>query len=422
MKRILAMILAVLMMATLFVGCQGETGNEPGGAAATELAPEQGAKLKVWAPEAALKVFEAQCEAFKANYPDAGVEIELVAQGEGDAATNLLNDPETAADVFSFACDQLTRLNNAGVIQPVNAILGEDVKARNSASSVSAATLDDKLMAYPETGDNGYYLVYDKAYVSDEDAQTLEGVLEACRKAGKKFIVNAGDGFYACMFPFTGGLALDGLDENGTQKFNDYDEAKVAAALKAFADLFHEYEDIFLSTDPSKINAYMAVDPSTCAAGIDGSWNAATVKTVLGDNYGAAKLPTVNVNGEDTQIVSLHGYKFIGVNATTQYPMAAQLLADYLSGEECQKQRAEQISWGPSNTVVAESDVVKNNAAVTAILDQSQYSVAQVNIADTFWTPMATLGDYLWKAEDGTYEEADLIEQLNKCLANIKDL
>ncbi len=421
MKRIFALILAVLMMATLFVGC-GETtegGDKP---AATALEPEAGATLKVWAPDAALDVFKAQCDAFIAQYPDAGIKIEVVAQGEGDAAANLLNDPEAAADVFSFACDQLNRLKDANVIMPVNTSLAEDVKARNSEKSLQAATLEDTLLAYPETGDNGYYLVYDKRLVSDEDAQTLEGVFEACRKAGKKFIVDAGNGFYSCMFPFTGGLKIEGLEgeENDVQKFNDYDQAEVVATLEAFAKLFHEYDDIFFSTSPDKVSAGLAEDPSTVAAGIDGSWNAATVAKILGDNYGAAKLPTINVNGEDKQIISMHGYKLIGVNAMSKAPNAAQLLADYLSGEACQLERAEKISWGPSNTKAAESEVVKNNPAISAILDQAQYTVPQVNIAPTFWDPMGNLGNNLFK-EDAKYDAETLSALLDKTVANIRD-
>ena len=419
MKRIFALILAVLMMATVFVGCDK---TEEGGAAATALEPEAGATLKVWAPDAALDVFKAQCDKFIAQYPDAGLKIEVVAQGEGDAATNLLNDPEAAADVFSFACDQLNRLNDANVIMPVNTTLAQDVTARNSAESIQAATLNDTLLAYPETGDNGYYLVYDKRLVSDEDAQTLEGVLEACRKAGKKFIVDAGNGFYSCMFPFTGGLKIEGLEgeDNDVQKFNDYDQAEVVATLEAFAKLFHEYDDIFFATSPDKVSAGLAEDPSTVAAGVDGSWNAATVAKILGDNYGAAKLPTINVNGEDKQIISMHGYKLIGVNAMSKAPNAAQLLADYLSGEECQYERAEKLSWGPSNTNAAATDTVTSNPAISAILEQSAYSVAQVNIAPTFWDPMANLGNNLYK-EGVAYDADTLTTLLNKTISNVRD-
>ena len=419
MKRIFALILAVLMMATLFVGCNGEGGANGG---ATALEPEAGATLKVWAPDAALDVFKGQCDAFIAKYPDAGIKIEVVAQGEGDAATNVLNDPDAAADVFSFACDQLNRLSDAGVIMPVNTNLAADVTERNSEASINAATLNDILLAYPETGDNGYYLVYDKSLVSDEDAKTLEGIFEACRKAGKKFIIDAGNGLYSCMFPFTGGLTIEGLEgeDNDVQKFNDYDEAEVVATLEAFAKLFHEYSDIFFSTSPDKVSAGLAEDPSTVAAGIDGSWNAATVAKILGNNYGAAKLPTINVNGENKQIVSMHGYKLIGVNAMSKAPNAAQLLADYLSGEECQLERAEKISWGPSNTNAAANEIVTSNPAISAILEQSKNSVPQVNIAPTFWDPMGNLGNNLFK-EESKYDTETLTALLDKTIANVRD-
>lgn len=422
MKRILALILAVLMMATLFVGCTPKDGDTDGGAAATALEPEAGASLKVWAPDAALEVFKAQCDAFIAQYPDAGIKIEVIAQGEGDAATNVLNDPDAAADVFSFICDQLNRLNDAGVIMPVNTNLATDVIARNSEESVGAATLNDLLLAYPETGDNGYFLYYDKSIVTDEDAKTIEGVFEACRKANKKFIMDAGNGFYSCIFPFTGGLTIEGLEgEDGDiQKFNDYDEAEVVATLEAFAKLFHEYSDIFFSTDVSKIPSGFAEDPSTCAAGIDGSWDAAAIKNVLGENFGAAKLPTINVNGEDKQMISLHGYKLLGVNARSKYPNAAQLLADYLSGEACQLERAETNSWGPSNKVAAESDAAKNDAAITAALAQSEYSIPQINMSSTFWDPMGNLGNNLFK-EDAKYDAETLTALLDKTIANIRD-
>ena len=419
MKRIFALILAVLMMATLFVGCDGDTN---GGTAVTGLEPEAGATLKVWAPDAALETFKSQCEAFIAQYPDAGIKIEVVAQGEGDAATNVLNDPDAAADVFSFVCDQLNRLNDAGVIMPVNTNLAADVTARNSTESVTAATLNDLLLAYPETGDNGYFLYYDKSLVTDEDAQTLEGVFEACRKANKKFIMDAGNGFYSCIFPFTGGLKIEGLEgeDNDVQKFNDYDEAEVVATLEAFAKLFHEYSDIFFSAEVAKIPSGFAEDPSTVAAGIDGSWDAAAIQNVLGENFGAVKLPTINVNGEDKQMISLHGYKLLGVNARSEYPNAAQLLANYLSDEACQLERAEKNSWGPSNTVAAASEAATSNVAIKAALDQSVYSIPQINMSSTFWDPMGTLGNNLFK-EEVAYDTETLTALLDKTIANIRD-
>ena len=424
MKRILALILAVLMMATVFVGCT-ETAKEGEGdgekAAATALEPEAGATLVVWAPDKAVKLVESQCEAFKALYPDANMTITVKAQGEGDAGTNLLNDAAKGADVFGFACDQLNQLVSAEVILPVNANLVEDVKTRNSELSVNAATMNDMLYAFPETGDNGYYLVYDKSVLSEDDVKTMEGILAACKKAGKKFILNAGDGFYGCMFPFTGGLETAGIDEDGvTQLFNEYNEDEIVEVLVAFAELFHEYEGTFVNDNPNKIAAGFNADPTTVAAGIDGSWNAKADEKALGENLGAAKLPTINVNGEDKQIVSMHGYKCIGVNSYTKYPVAATLLADYLTNEECQLQRAEELYWGPSNIKAAESDAVKNNPVIPAILEQAEFSVAQVEIVKPFWNPMGTLGAKLCDPKE-KYDEDTIRALFQETMINIKD-
>ena len=157
-----------MMAATALVGCGGsgdsstasKTESNGNGASATssDFGDEDNITLKVWAP------FEKECEAFKALYPDKKIDITVVAQTEKDAATNLLNDASAAADVFGFASDQLNKLQTAGVI--AQAAYADDISKRDTAESVSAATLDGKIYAYPETGDNGYYLVYDKSVVS----------------------------------------------------------------------------------------------------------------------------------------------------------------------------------------------------------------------------------------------------------------
>lgn len=420
MKKIIALLLAVLMLASVLVACGGDNNNtdpnKPAGNGDDPFYGEDNISLLVWAPEAAVELTQKMCADFIAKYPDKTITIDVKPQEEGDAATQVLNDPEVAADVFSFACDQLNRLNKSKVLAPLNDYI-EDVKSRDSEGSVEAATLNDELLAYPETGENGYYLVYDKSVVTDEDAKTLEGVLEACRKAGRKFNMDAGNGFYSCMFPFTGGLEIQGLSDDGTQQFNDYDEEKVLDSLEAFASLFKEYSDIFQSDNVDKTGSGMAQEPRSVAAGIDGSWNAATIKKTLGDDYGAAKLPTININGTDTQIVSMSGYKLIGVNDYSKFPEASQVLANYLAGEECQLTRAENLSWSPSNKVAADSDVVKANKGSVACLEQAQFALPQVNIADTFWSPMGTLGN---KVKDGADRET-LKTEFEKTITNIKD-
>lgn len=429
MKKILALLLAVMMLASVLVACNGgnTNNNNSGNAGNTSNSDpfygEDNISLLVWAPDNAVSLTKQLCDDFIAKYPDKTITIDVQAQGEADAAAQMLNDLDKAADVFGFVCNNINKLQQGNALAPVVDDYLEDVKSRNTEFAVSTGTLTvdgkETLLAYPETGENGYYLVYDKKYVTDDDAKSLEGILEACRKANKKCLINIDNGFYGCMPLYTGGMYNDGLKEDGTQIFNDYDEEKVLDSLEAFAGLFHEYSDVFMSADPARIGSGMAEDPSTVAAGIDGSWNAATVANVLGENYGAAKLPTIKIKDTDTQIIGMNGAKLIGVNSHSKFPEAAQVLANYLTSEEVQTTRLEELNWLPSNKKAQESDIIKNSPALSALLAQSEFSIPQINIAETFWTPVGTLGSKLFKDDD--FSRDTLKSEFEKAVANILD-
>ncbi len=431
MKKLIALLLAVLMVASVLAACGGNNNannnaNNNSGKTTENSDPfygEDNISLLVWAPDNAVSLTKQLCEDFIAKYPNKKITIDVQAQGEADAAAQMLNDLDKAADVFGFVCNNINKLQQGNALAPVVADYLEDVKSRNTEFAVSTGTLTvdgkEQLLAYPETGENGYYLVYDKQYVTDEDAKSLEGILAACQKAGKKCLINIDNGFYGCMPLYTGGMVNNGLKEDGTQIFNDYDKEKVLDSLEAFAKLFHEYKDTFMSADPARIGSGMAENPSTVAAGIDGSWNAATVAKTLGDNYGAAKLPTIKINGTDTQIIGMNGAKLIGVNSRSKFPEAAQVLANYLTSEEVQTTRLEELNWLPSNKNAQQNDIVKNSPALSALLAQSEFSIPQINIAETFWTPVGTLGSKLFKEDD--YSRATLEKEFDKALANILD-
>ncbi len=432
MKKILAILLAGMMAASALAGCGGgegtssqASGENSGSAAASgtngvadvaDFGDEDNISLKVWAPDAAVSLTQKQCDAFKALYPDKKIDITVVAQTEAQAGTQAQTDPNAAADVFGFVSDQLDNLVETGLISECAYV--EEVKAANSAESISAGTVGDKLFYYPETT-NGYFLVFDKRVVSDEQSKKFEDVLEACKTANKQFIMDAGNGFYSCIFTFTGGVIIDGFEEGTTdvQKFKEYDEDTAVATLQAFADLFKKYKGTFQSLAVDKISS--GFHNGSCGAGIDGAWNTAVNKEQLGENFGAAKLPTINVKGEDRQMVSMYGYKALAVNAATKFPRSSQILAYYLSGEQCQRERAEQLGWGPTNTTVAAEDVVTKDLALTASAEQAKFAVPQVHIGN-FWEPMKTLGNQLISENfDNSYENVKkLLETTN---TNIKD-
>lgn len=435
MKKILAVLLASAMAASALVGCGGSgtesssqtpDASSQGSAASSDSAvfgDEDNIVLKVWAPEAAKATFEEQCEDFKALYPDKNITITVDVLTEADVQTQVSNAPAKAADVFGFPSDHLRKLVDSKLILQVPDAFAEEVKANNSEESVKAVTVDGTMYAYPETGDNGYFLIYDNTVVTAEQAGSLEAILEACKAQDKDFIMDAGNGYYSCAFLFTAGLKIDGLeyiDGEATQKFTEYDEAQVVATLQAFSKLMHDYKDTFKALSTDSISSGFI--NGTCGAGIDGSWNTAANQNALGEKFGVAKLPTIQVNGEAKQIVPMLGYKFMGVNASTKFPRAAQVLANYLTGEECQRERAEKNAWGPTNKVVASESVVTDNPAINAISEQGAFAVPQVNVSAKFWTPMGTLGSKIVAAETDPADEAFFKKLLEDVINQILDL
>ncbi|MBQ9674264.1 MAG: hypothetical protein IJV39_06535 [Ruminococcus sp.] len=423
MKRILSLVLAIALMAVVFVGCSdnksddSDSSSTSGTTKTAEI--EDGAKLKLWGPNAALTTLKKQAKAFEEAHSDKNVSVEVVPMEEDQAGTQVLNDPDAAADVFGFASDQLTKLTMAKALMPLYKDYENKVAENHSEAAVNTARGDyegsEVVFAFPET-DNGYYLVYDKSVVTDEDAKTLEGVLAACKKAGRKFVMDAGTGYYSCMFAFTGGLALDGVEGEAqdTQKFNDYDEAKVVASMKAFGELISKYKGTFSKAAVSNISAGFSESPRKVAAGIDGTWDASANEKALGDDYGVVKLPTINIDGTDTDIIGMIGYKYLGVNNNTKYPEASMALADYLADTDCQAERLKDLGWTPTNKNVDVAD----NPAIQAMQAEGENFVIQADIIQAFWDPFANLGNQLTK-DKADLSDAALKKLLTDTLNNV---
>ncbi|MCH3977299.1 MAG: extracellular solute-binding protein [Bacilli bacterium] len=90
-----------------------------------------------------------------------------------DAATKITQDLDVAPDVFGFPDDQLGKLVDAGAIQEITGSTKTWVNENNVQASVSSATYNNKLYAFPQTADNGYFLYYNKNYLTADDVKTV---------------------------------------------------------------------------------------------------------------------------------------------------------------------------------------------------------------------------------------------------------
>ena len=374
--------------AGVLTACGGSSSSTASSAAASSTAASAAeswgdVKLTMWGAEEDQTMLREMADAFIEQNADKGnVTIEIGVQSESSAKDTVLADPESAADVFAFADDQLNELVNAGALQEV-LLNPDDVKSRNLPGSVGAATMNDKLYAYPMTADNGYFLYYDASVLSAEDVQSVDTMLEKAAAAGKKFMMSVNDAWYIYSFYAGAGLVAT-LADDGINTVCNWNEAPGADVTQAVIDICKNPGFIALKDEEFTGK----LKDGTLVAGVNGTWRANDAAEVWGDNYAACKLPTYTLNGEQVQMASFSGFKLIGVNPHSSNVGAAMLLADYVTNEENETLRFQQRAQGPSNTNAL---AAASSPALTAVVAQSEYANLQ-RVGGNYWASAETLG------------------------------
>ena len=177
MKKIIALLMAVLMTVGMLAACSNtpaETNppaDETKGQVDTPETPDTPAEkekvtLKVWADQGELELIEKLCNEFAAAHTEKEYTFEYGAVGAADGKTRYLEDPAAAADVFLFADDQLVDLVKADALYEVTRNT-DAIIAANTPGSIGAASYEGTLYGYPMTSDNGYFLYYDKSVFTE---------------------------------------------------------------------------------------------------------------------------------------------------------------------------------------------------------------------------------------------------------------
>lgn len=399
MKKFLALILAVTVILFTFSACgeKNVSENDKG-----NVGNKKTVTLRLWGAQDDKQMLTGLIEEFKKLHTNKNWDIKLSFVGEDDAATEILKDVSAAADVFSFSSDQIATLKKAGALYRVS---NPEIKTRNSPSSVQAATVDGDMYAYPSSADT-FFLYYDKAILSDDDVKSLEKILS--KQTPDKitnFAMKIDDGWYSSSFFFTAGCTLFGKDKTKC----DFNSDKGVMAANYMIDLANNKK--FSNLDDAKIKA--GFKSRTLASAVSGTWNAQDIKESLGENFGVAKLPTINLGGENKDMISMANFKLYGVNAQTKFPEEAHQLANFLTDRKAQETRFRVRSYAPTHTELAsDTQTLSSNKVVAALTEQTKHSILQTSIdqVSNFWTPAEAFGTGII---DGTVNKSNVKEKLN---------
>ncbi len=412
MSKILSLILASLMVLASLAGCTPDTPDNPDGPANSDLAGTYDITMWVSEKDGVAALTQQQIDAFEAANPGIVINAQIEGVTEADAGSKVVADVATAPDIYCFAQDQLARLVQAAALAAPGQKAAENIKAANDAGSVAAASVAGTLYAYPMTSDNGYYMYYNTSIISEADAESMEKIIAACEKNNLKFRYALENAWYTASFFFATGC-------HSTWTMNE------AGEFIAVDDNFNSAEGLIAMKGMQKLAKSPAYDSNAdiftdAGVVITGIWNAEAAEAHFGANFGATDLPSFEVDGKSYHLGSYTGNKLMGVKPQTDAKKAAvlSLLAQYLTGEECQNQRYTQFQWGPSNKNAQASEAVQSNPSLAALAKQGEYGVPQGQIHGSWWDIAKVLGADAKAAAN----DADLQTALDEYKATIDGL
>lgn len=383
MRKKLAALLAGIMGISAICGC----------GSAEQSVPKEGEvediRLMIWAPSGDQSKDKGEwlqtcCKAFAKQHPEYNIDFVYGVADEATAADAVAQDPEASADVFMYANDNMTTLTDAKAAAKFGGIYEEEIIRTNSEAVTDSVRMDGHIYGVPFTT-NTWFMFYDKRVFSDEDVKNLDTMLT-------KGVVS---------FPFTNSWYLPAfyigngctLFEDGTveEAGVDFQGEKAEEVTDYLIDLLAN-PNFVVDADGSGI---AGMRDGSINAMFSGSWEAANLESILGENMGVVSLPTYTLNGEEKQMMSYAGSKVIGVNAKSKHMVASIQLAIYLGSAEAQELRYKLETVVPCNTQLLADEEIAADMLVAAQNDTfNSTSILQPTVGrmSNCWTPVENMG------------------------------
>lgn len=371
-KKIFALAVTAAMTASVFSGCS-----------AASKAP-QNVSLTLSAAQGEKAELEQMADSFKSTHKDNNYTINIKTADEGAA-------DYASADVFPFKSEQIEQLCGKGALLKVTSDT-DKIKTEDLPASVAAATVNGALYAYPSSNST-YLLYYNKKLLNQKDINSIENIMnKQLPKDVSNLAFNLLDGESGSIFFLTYGCQLFGTNGTDSKKctFNSSDAVNAGNYLINLESQYPKFIN-YENYDSAVVQNFKDQKLAACVSDLS---SATQIKKALGDDFGVSKLPTVNINGGNRQMVSYADYTLYGVNPHSKNPQAAMELAEFLTNSSNQKLRFENTGVAPVSKALESDSAVISDPAVSADLRQLRFSksVPAISSKKDFWTPIGNFG------------------------------
>ena len=376
--------------------------------------------LRVWCAEEDYDMIYEMLDAYAQKYSANTYKWTVEKQGEDTVSAAVIRDVSAAADVFSFANDQIGTLNNNQALTKIPAQYIEQIENQIDVAKVAAMVGED-YYAIPYSYEN-CFLYYNKSKITN--VSSLEGILNTTIPGVEYNLgIDMSDSYYTTMFMYTAGVEIFGAQGNDPTSI-DLDNAKAYKACQYIYDLGSKSK----LGSIAKAEQYSSLKNGLVAAMISGPHMISQFKDALGSNFGVAMLPTIKFAGESTatQMTSFSGVKLYGVSRKTadvrdaKTTAEALKLASYLANADNQQIRLEVREFCPTDAELFEEAEASGIKTVEVVVAQSGYSKLKPGIIEmsNYWDNMKNFLLGVYKMTYGT--QAEWSAELKKVEAKLR--
>lgn len=392
----LALASTAVLAALSLAACSNSSNNSSSSQSNSSSAAGSG-KITLWVDTARVSWYRNVVKDFEKKYPKIKVRVTQNPNGSANAKTDVGKDPSKAADVFGVPNDQLGSMAEAGYINPVSPQDTKEIKADNVSEAYKGAEWKGKLYAYPYS-EQAQTVYYNKSKLSAADVKSWNTLT-------KKGVVATDFTNAYVMWPvmFSAGTKLFGTNGEDV-KGSTMNSQNGVNALKWYAA--QKSNKGVMQTS----NALNQLKKGNAQAILDGPWNAANIKKILGKNLGVAPYPTIEVGGKKVQMESFLGIECFAINSHTKNAKASATLAKFLTNKQEQLVVHKNAGEIPVNKAAQATAAIKNDPVAKAVIQMAKpgYSVIQPKLPEmtTFWNESAPLvsGAYDGKIKPAQYK------------------
>ena len=395
MKQSKLFLLPILLVAAL-TGCKKESGS--------------GVKITIWEDDSNISMVKELCDEFIADYrrtyPDSPkITVEILEHQEKSAISDLASgiaESGEGPDIAAVTHDTIASGVGNQIVAP--AMFADSVKARMTAQAVNAVTYEDVVYGYPITAES-MTVMYDKRQISAAQLESLATLLASGKKLGFQLRGDNAGYYQYGLYTDSVLFGADGKDPHSV-------EIATTQTVENVTNFYNTYKGCFEDALPEV--AYNYISSGRVAGIITTPFMLESMKNLLGDNLGVAKLPRI---AEGVEMRPFSGYKAYVVSKYSKNAAIAHALCNYITDYDAQAYRLFKKGYLPACPLDATEEIAELVAAsetATVYAASLANSIVMPNIPEmsNFWIPMNNASTYFYEAS--SLSAATVTSKLNE--------